>query len=508
MELPKVQDRSTNYFKTQNLSRQQFTYDKLVDIGLWPDEILVYLQILRHAYIDFMSVYSFSSNYAVFDEPIREAIEIMKTDLYRNLPRIKYYLTSPNSKPVIPNNYWIVVIDEDNCYMSELEDRIRTTNDAKHYNLYKALEELVDHTPPENDTRFIASGDKPTFGSLCEPSDSIPGETLIRTYLSIYSMKLTYAMVDDTFRNIIISCLEDVPFHANVEQFIHDIIAETDEKVLPHLRIINDRTLYNKYFTLRDLLSYMRWSSACFNTILTRTTNLGKIDADANTNTNTIIPLSTVNPIDLKRVEIVYKYFLGLLIEQHEKAEEIRKGVPIEMMSPRVASSISVPVYSVVKSPRTPRLARSGSTTTNTTSTTSGGSPRDNSPRTITGGSPRTTVTGNSPRTRSVDLEVPDLSFKFIDDISRSNPPKTRSRAPSLSTKIIYKGLNESTDINASINRDTSNLNEIPTNTKSVNSLFFIDLAVTNSPRRPKHQRKFSTDTLLSPTPREDTLGS
>jgi hypothetical protein len=276
-------DKSREYFRTQDLSRNNFTYAILSSICWWPDEILLFVEILSLAYNEFINIYR--SDSTSFDEAIRTAIYFMNQKPYSNEPQISRFIHHGDFK--IVDNYLSTVIAEDNCYMRELEDRKRSSNEHKHYLLARALETLLTLTP-------IKDGDN-VFKNNHEES--------VRMYATIYNLKNMYAMLDDTLRAVLSASLGNVNTGINLSTTFGDLLEEFDSKILANIHEHYEGQLFTKALTFRDLLLYGYHSTCQFSHVF---------GSQHSTKDNkTLFYQPSIDAKTVERIQYVYKYYLS-----------------------------------------------------------------------------------------------------------------------------------------------------------------------------------------------------
>ena len=109
---------------TQDLTRSNFKYEKLVELGWWPDKLLKFIQVNRLAYLDVMHLYDKYTS--LFDRPLRIFIAWVKANnkLPPDLAASRKTLMTIKGN-IIPDRYWNHVLHEDNCYMYQFEEHER-----------------------------------------------------------------------------------------------------------------------------------------------------------------------------------------------------------------------------------------------------------------------------------------------------------------------------------------------------------------------------------------------
>lgn len=305
---PHIDDKSREYFRSQDLSRDNFSYSTLASICWWPDEILLFVEILSLAYNEFINIYR--SNSSSFDEAIRTAIYFMNQKPYSNEPRISRFIHHGDFK--IVDNYLSTVIAEDNCYMREIEDRKRSSNEHKHYLLAKALETLLTLAP-------IRDGD-----NMFKKEH----EELVRMYVTIYNLKNMYAMLDDTLRTGLSMCLEDMDTGINLSVTFDELLEEFDARILVNIREHYDEQLFTRALIFRDLLLYGYHSTSQFNHIFDQR-SLKK-------DNRTLFYQPLITDKATKRIEYVYKYYLSQIRAREKKTAIVSTTDKFEEMVSKI----------------------------------------------------------------------------------------------------------------------------------------------------------------------------
>lgn len=292
-----------SYFEKQDLSRSRFDYDTLVDVLWWPDLILTFLKINRLAYIEF--IHSYTSRSQIFDKPLREAVYYMQHRKYCKLPEISAYIKLDDMN--IPDHYLIKVVNEDNCYMHELEERHRSPNENKHYLLIKGLMKLI------------------TLGPIGDESSLLDKESekLVRIFLLVYKIKNQYAVVDDTLRKILKSALQGFKLMMMLPKYFREMITELDETVKSVLRSFRDDRLYTKIYIFRDLLIYAYQQTSEFERVFTGTKN------------------ESFSPEDIRRAECIYQYYHKLLTDRQTKSTIIQQNRDFEVIRSKLGGTKS-----------------------------------------------------------------------------------------------------------------------------------------------------------------------
>lgn len=296
------------YFERQDLSRSQFSYETLCDVLWWPDLILIFLKINRLAYIEF--IHSYTSTAETFDEPLRKVVYYMAHRNYCQIPEISTFIKLDNS--IIPDHYLNKVVNEDNCYMHEIEERHRSPNENKHYLLIKALTKLMTLAP---------IGDEST--TLDKES-----EKQVRIFLLIYKIKNQYAVVDDTLRKILKAALEGFKLRMMLPRYFREMITELDEAVEILLKSFRDDNLYTKIYTFRDLLIYAYQQTSEFERVF-----LG-------------VKRESFTEEDLRRADCIYGYYHKLLSDRQTKSSIIQEHRDFEVIRSKLEEKvIETPKY-------------------------------------------------------------------------------------------------------------------------------------------------------------------
>ena len=289
----------------KDLSRDRFKYVTLCNLHWWPDSILEFLKILRFAYVDFIN--SYSSTAKIFDEPLRRFIKIFKVN--SEIREVSAYLELGDTS--IPDYYFNVVMNEDNCYMYELEDRKRSPNEQKHYLLTQALSKLISLDISIKEKEY---------------------ENLVKVFLAIYKLKNAYAIVDDTLRNSIKAVLENELIAMNLPRFFHDFRNEFNESMVSLLKTVHDENLYTKICVFRDLLAYAYIETSTFERVFLGTKP------------------ELLSSIEIQQAEYVYRYYNKRVADQQTKLRIIQEIDDFEKIRNYVRESTeehpSTPKYS------------------------------------------------------------------------------------------------------------------------------------------------------------------
>jgi hypothetical protein len=296
-----IQDeKSLEYFRGKNLNRDAFTYEMLMDIGWWPDKILLFLEILRLSYTNFITPYT--SNGTVYDEAIRTATWYFHDPKYRDVPEIKQYRQIGNFE--IHKDYLNKVIAEDNCYMYEIESRPRSSNEQKHYYLINALTKLLDMGQVIIKDKALSRED----------------EHLVRIFCSVIQIKQGYNIVDDTLRNILWGALKGVKLSLDPSTFFSNLITEIDTRVMKKITKTMNEQFFNDANIFRDLLLYLLHELIMFSHIMGAKQTIDNKDA----------PIILMTPYSqykfftsdtIERLEYIYKLYVNQLIERNIRSK-------------------------------------------------------------------------------------------------------------------------------------------------------------------------------------------
>lgn len=238
-----------SYIKKQDLRRNIFSIEVISKIGWWPDEMLRHIQIGRLIYISFMQNYL--NEPSIFDRPLRNAIYFMNQKPYCEDNIISKFIK--NNSTEISDNYWLKVVQEDNCYMGEYEDRKRSTDtEAKHFNLLKSIMKLLKYKEIKYDNLLL--------------NDEYI--KLLNIYVSIYLLKNMLAMIDEILRKLIISALENNVVELYLPDiFINLINDDIKKNVLYYAKRSKNQELLNRVYLIKDILLYASYSTLEFDHI-------------------------------------------------------------------------------------------------------------------------------------------------------------------------------------------------------------------------------------------------
>lgn len=229
-EVKKENDSATSFsvLKYKNYDRKLFSYEQLADTGWWPDQILRFIEICKIMYIEFIQY--FQNKASMFDAPLRNAIFFMSQKKYLKDYKeinnfIKHHLIAIN------DNYLISVIQEDNCYMDEYEDRTRSKNEEKHFSLLNAVIKLLTYPSIEYNGKAMKDQHR----------------IILHIYVVIYKLKNMYAMLDDLLRHILHSFLIKECLHLYLPTIFEAYINnDIENQIMIHLRECNFK---NKNYT-------------------------------------------------------------------------------------------------------------------------------------------------------------------------------------------------------------------------------------------------------------------
>jgi len=244
-----MEKKTLKYFRDQDFNRSKFNFEIVSCLNWWPDEILHFLEVLRLAYVNFINIYLYKAN--LFDAAIRNAIFFMNQNPYCKLPAISKFLKTGNY--AINDNYWLIVSNEDNCYMSELEDRNRSPNEQKHYLLLRALEELL--------TQPLIKYNNMVFEKDYEHK--------LRIFVTIYNLKNAYAMVDDACKTTLQAAIDGISLDFSLNDLFKGMITEINNKMIFHMKKVNDIDLVTTIYTFYDIIAYALYNTTQFNHVFT-----------------------------------------------------------------------------------------------------------------------------------------------------------------------------------------------------------------------------------------------
>lgn len=222
--------------KNENLNRSRFTVNSISAIGWWPDEILRFLEVNMLVYIGFIQ--SYPQNPGIFDVALRNAIIYMNQPPYCNDNIICKLIKYDNM--IIKNNYWTYVMEEDNCYMYEVEDRNRSVNENKHYLLLNAVVKLLSY-------------DNITYDGLILKDEYIK---LLYMYVTIYKIKNLHSMIDDILRKIIRSILDNNLLDIYMPDYFSGLLSHDYKYIINMSKKSGDSNLINKIYIFNDILLY------------------------------------------------------------------------------------------------------------------------------------------------------------------------------------------------------------------------------------------------------------
>lgn len=290
---------SLQFLKKQDLSRNRFTYDQVLDIGIWPDKILRYIEILRLAYLEFINYYS--SNASIFDDALKNAIFFMQQGNYSKIREIEAFNKTGGLH--VTENYFNTVKMEDNCYMAEIEDRQRSKSETKHYLLFKALVSLLN---------TLQSG--PIIYDQFYLTDEYIKS--IRIYVSIYDLKIRYAVIDETLRKMLKALLQGDTLSPSIilYLFLIDTRNEVKDFIEPHVKRTLDDSLLTYLYTFMDILSFIIYECLQFKHIFTCTDNSSFLDY---TNEDPILSISVI-----ERIQKAYGVF-NIRLKEAEQRDSI-----------------------------------------------------------------------------------------------------------------------------------------------------------------------------------------
>lgn len=290
---------SLSFLCTQNFNRERFPYKLLMETQWWPDEILEFIQVCRISYIEFIN--SFSNEAEVFDEPIRNLIFYMIKKPYSLIPTISKYVK--NGRYEIPDKYLNYVIQEDNCYMDEYEERSRSKQETKHNTLCRAIEKMLSISPIKYNKYKL---------------DQIDIDFL-RIYIIIYNLKSMYVVTDNILRSTLKNFLINGYSLEPLQHYFNNLRSDIDSSILDHLHKLRNistsycaRRIFHCLHTFRDLINYGHYRTSVFRSVFDlkrpSPTELDAFDSEM-----------------VNRIHIVYCYYSEKLEIQQKRQTMILK---------------------------------------------------------------------------------------------------------------------------------------------------------------------------------------
>lgn len=291
-----IDEKSTSFFRSQDLSRARFSYEILSETSWWPDEILLFLEILHVAYTDFINTYL--ANGSMFDLPIKKATYFMFLGCYQKYSDISRYVSQGDYR--INDSYLNQVVHEDNCYMYELESRPRSINEGKHFLLTQALEKLMSLAP-------ISEGDQ-LLGK--------ENEQVVSIFLCVYNLRTIYCTTDSLLRSHLVSLLKGrSPIGGSLILYFRDILEDIEGKLLSQMKLYYDATLFNNICIFRDLILFARYATAQFHHVFS-------FKRQFDENVGRLSPL-TYTEESMKRIEHIYHYHAARVARNKAVSEVI-----------------------------------------------------------------------------------------------------------------------------------------------------------------------------------------
>lgn len=286
---------SIDCLRNQDYKKKFFNYDMIKSIGWWPNEILEFIEINRLHYFKFIQY--FEMNASIFDISLRNAIYFMNHPPYCNLGDIPKFLQHRTTN--ISDNYWNKVIEEDNCYMEGIEDRNRSDHENQHYYLLKALISLMNNDDISIDDLNLKN----------EYYNNI------YLFIGLYHLKNMSAMIDNMFRKILYSSLNnDDTTGLFIPKIIFDLSNEIKYKVLYYAKLSKHQFFIDISYMFYDLLLYILWKSSLCSQTFIGTNNLHyHLYKKYNKNINNIIDedfyIKTFSYNSRERIYHVYNTF-------------------------------------------------------------------------------------------------------------------------------------------------------------------------------------------------------
>ncbi len=203
----------------------------------------------------------------------------------------------------VTENYFNTVKMEDNCYMAEIEDRQRSKSETKHYLLFKALVSLLN---------TLQSG--PIIYDQFYLTDEYIKS--IRIYVSIYDLKIRYAVIDETLRKMLKALLQGDTLSPSIilYLFLIDTRNEVKDFIEPHVKRTLDDSLLTYLYTFMDILSFIIYECLQFKHIFTCTDNSSFLDY---TNEDPILSISVI-----ERIQKAYGVF-NIRLKEAEQRDSI-----------------------------------------------------------------------------------------------------------------------------------------------------------------------------------------
>jgi hypothetical protein len=332
----------------------------------------------------------------------------------------------------------------------------------------------------------------------------------------------------------------------NMAEFVGDMILDIDERILHHLKIIQDRKMYNKFYIFRDVLTFIHYTSINFNHVF----RSRKDPRSFHSHVPCDVPRGNLQPSILfdsdtiSRIESVFKYFISILNDHYRKSHEILEGTTLEdiMKNDRASlTSLQIPVYNIIwttaDAVKVEKIFGSGSAEfllgAGAPRTPRSNSPREDDLKALS--APRSDDLKALSAPRSDDLKrlpipsddlkrlpIPSDDLKRLpipsDDLKSLRVPRDEDSKPIVirlqkdeDTKISRSPRERKLSISSNVRQDGTShyhIKGMDLETKSETSStknFVIDLSklTPRTNRKNTHQRTYSTD-VISLTPRKD----
>ena len=333
--------------RLRNYDRCNFNYNTLSTIGWFPDEILNFLEINRMSYIDFIQ--RFNNKSSIFDIAIRNAIYFMVQSPYCKDTAIKKFISHRTTD--ISDNYWNKVVDEDNCFMDGLEDRLRSKNESQHYYLMCALTKLLSY-------KFIS------IDGLVLKKEYIKK---IKIFIAIYNLKNIHAMIDDTLRNVLQGCIQGDPIDLYLPSIFYGIYFDLDKSVLVHARSTSDSDLINRSYLYRDIILFGIYKTVQFSFVFNSHQEFVINNDLTQCDDNYLNPFKyekykyILSDVDIVRIECVYLSLYNKLDEKKTKDKLIMENTDFTKLLEQDENRIvrprsTTPKYSMKKSEFNPNF--------------------------------------------------------------------------------------------------------------------------------------------------------
>lgn len=253
-------------------SRDKFSYQHLINIGMWPDRILQFIQINRLAYIDVMHLHHKYSK--MFDKPLRDFVKWLRATKSSHSTKFtelkNSFLNYEDTK--ISNAYWDQVLREDNCYMYQLEEESakRSSNEDKHYKLFKLVKLAL--------------------------TEDLYDDNRLKVYVALYDLRGGHARVDDYYRKSLYNFMTDKDFSTDIEIIPFELPEEL-EVYIGLCSQAKDEDILTKLAMFRNILRYFGYQILSFKQVF------------LNKEIDVFEDLLDVKREEIKESSYTYKYF-------------------------------------------------------------------------------------------------------------------------------------------------------------------------------------------------------